>query len=285
MLKPIVKQFLRSGKLLVLAGFMAFLGIYLHPSINLFIRNTFFEFQAPAWHALSQFKDLEEFWFRRAHSKNDLIEAGIALARLNAAYELRLQQYDNLREDVQRLEAFFEMPSLPQYRYEVARVARRDINAWWQRIIIRKGHHHGIEEGMAVVYSGGVVGRVVEVHAYLSAIELVSSPNFRMVAHFEGDNRPVTYQGRENHGFGDPFGSAYNVPMDVDPNPTEPLRLSSSRLGGVFPDGLTIGYVSSFEPSRGGLFQRGKVTLDERLCSIREVAVLIPITGEVGRKN
>lgn len=240
-------------------------------------RVIFEEFQAPAWTALSYLRDLRSYWTIRTRSESDLVEAGVDLARLNAAYALRNQKADTLERELRRLESFFNLPSHPEYRYEVARVVRRDFSGWWQTLVIRKGLNQGIEPGQAVVFGGGVVGRVARSSAYTATVELISSPRFRTAAHFEGDNRPVEFRGAENPGFRMASGYVATVPADLEVSLKNPLRLTSSRLGGVFPDGLTLGWVYSLDPSPDGLFQSGRVRLDARLQSLREVAVLVPL--------
>ena len=243
-----------------------------------FFRVSFTEFQAPAWIVTSYLDDLEEFWARRSHSKIELIEAGQTLARQKAFYQLLDQRNNTLETEVMRLETILNMPSRREFRYEVARVIRRDLSAWWQQIVIRKGDDYGITEGAAVIFAGGVVGRVIEVNAFTSRVELITSPNFRMAASFEGDDRPVVFQGVPQSGFGAPTGEVRDAPQDLVANTHEPLQLISTRLGGTFPPGLIIGKVGWLEPGSSGIFQAGDVQLDERLLSLHEVSVLIPLT-------
>lgn len=243
-----------------------------------FLRVSFTEFQAPAWIVTSYLDDLEEFWSRRSHSKIELIEAGQTLARQKAFYQLLDQRNNSLETEVMRLETILNMPSRREFRYEVARVIRRDLSAWWQQIVIRKGDDYGITEGAAVIFAGGVVGRVIEVNAFTSRVELITSPNFRMAASFEGDDRPVVFQGVPQSGFGAPTGEVRDAPQDLVANTHEPLQLISTRLGGTFPPGLIIGKVGWLEPGSSGIFQAGDVQLDERLLSLHEVSVLIPLT-------
>ena len=243
-----------------------------------FLRVSFTEFQAPAWIVTSYLDDLEEFWARRSHSKIELIEAGQTLARQKAFYQLLDQRNNTLETEVMRLETILNMPSRREFRYEVARVIRRDLSAWWQQIVIRKGDDYGITEGAAVIFAGGVVGRVIEVNAFTSRVELITSPNFRMAASFEGDDRPVVFQGVPQSGFGAPTGAVRDAPQDLVANTHEPLQLISTRLGGTFPPGLIIGKVGWLEPGSSGIFQAGDVQLDERLLSLHEVSVLIPLT-------
>lgn len=247
-----------------------------------FAAAAFFEFTAPTTVSVSYLKDLQDFWGNKLHSKEELLKAGVDQARLNAAYELRNQSAQVWESEVQRLESLLDLPSLPEHRYEVARVIRRDTNVWWQQVVIRKGKLHGLEVGQAVVYVGGVVGRLSEVHAYTAVVELLTSPSFRVAAHLENDLRPLQFQGGINPPFQSPKAILLNVPPDIRERNAneEPLRIVSSRLGGVFPDGLTLGYIDELERSQDGLFQSGMASVDNRLLSLREVAVLIPLNKE-----
>ncbi|NBD37056.1 MAG: rod shape-determining protein MreC [Verrucomicrobia bacterium] len=242
----------------------------------------FQEFQAPAWTGLSYLRDLRSYWSLRGQDKETLIEAGADLARLNSAYSIRNQRAAAIEEENERLEAFFDLPPRRDYRYEVARVVRRDLNNWWQTLTIRKGLTAGVREGQAVVFSGGVVGRILRANAYTATVQLVSDPRFRTAAHFEGDTRPVEYRGQLHSGLGSAAGEVSTVPPDLEVELKEPLQLTSSRLGGTFPDGLTLGWVYHLEPTPDGLFQYGPVRLDPRLRQLREVAVLVPVEAANG---
>jgi len=209
-----------------------------------------------------------------------MLVAGRDLSRLAASYELRLQELEPLQAEVLRLENLLKLPPQPAYRYEPARVARRDLSGWWQRLVIRKGRNYGISVGAPVVFSGGVVGRVVEVHQYTAVVDLITSPTFRLAAAAEGDTRPLSYQGGINDSFRTPRGTVEFVPTDIFANAAAPKRLVTSGLGGVFPGGLTLGEIVSLEPSTDGLFKSGEVRLDERLGHLTEVTVLVPLNPE-----
>lgn len=245
----------------------------------------FREFQAPAWTGLSYLRDLRSYWALRAQSKARLVEAGVDLARLNAAYSVRNQQARATEEENRRLEEFFDLPPLTEYRYEIARVIRRDLNSWWQTLTIRKGRPSGIRQGQAVIFSGGVVGRISEAGAYTSTVQLLSDPRFRTAARFEGDRRPVEFRGTVNPGLRPATGTVSTVPPDLTVELGEPRRLTSSRLGGTFPDGLTLGWVHSLQTTPDGLFQQGPVRLDARLLHVREIAVLVPVSTQSDRSN
>lgn len=249
-------------------------------AIRSFLRVSFFELQAPVSVSASYVRDLQEYWSLRTQSKRELIEAGRDLARVNASYDLAVQQNATLRAELDRMQSMLRIPPQTAHRFEHARVVRRDFSAWWQRLIIRKGRNYGITVGSPVVFSGGVVGRISEVHAYTSVVELISSPGVRLAAVVEGDDRPMSYQGGINPVFGPAQGIIEFVPLDIFASANSTKRLVTSGLGGVFPAGLTLGRVVKLEPSTDGLFKTGEVELDPRLSELNEVTVLVPLTTD-----
>ncbi|MBC9867221.1 MAG: rod shape-determining protein MreC [Opitutae bacterium] len=261
-------------KPLIALAVILFLWVVLPPIVKQFGQDLFYELQAPAWIAGSFVRDVQDFWTFRMKSKQEMIEENLEMARLRASYRYQLQEKEALEAQIQRLESLFELPSLPVYKAEVSRIARRDINAWWQQITVRKGRNFEIPEGAPVIFSRGVVGKVRSVHLNTSVIDLITSPNIRLAAIFEGDERPVLYQGVISGPFSKPGGSVSNVPTDIQIDADRPRRLMTSGFGGVFPAGLTIGWVHSLQASSDGLFQSGRVELDPDLHVLREVAIL-----------
>lgn len=264
------KPFLTLG--LVVAGWLV-----VPVALKTFARASFFELTAPVTVVASYVRDLQQYWSLRLHSNSELIEAGRDLARLNASYEFAVQQNTEMQAEIARLEGLLRLPAFTNYRPEHARVASRDFSGWWQRIVVRKGKNFGIPVGAPVIFTGGVVGRVTEVHTFTAVVELLTSQNVRLAGVVEGDTRPISFQGGNNPTFGPPKGVVEFVPLDVTASVATPLRLVTSGLGGVFPPGLTIGEITRLDLSSDGLFKTGEVKLDERLGSVAEVTVLVPV--------
>ena len=267
------RPFLTLGVLLLLWAFVPL-------AVKTFTRASFFEMQAPLIVAESYVQDIQNYLANQLRSKEELRQAGQQIAGMINTYQLSVQENQGLQADILRLENLLNLPPMPAFRFEPARVARRDFTAWWSHLDIRKGSNYGLTVGAPVVFSGGVVGRVIEVHRYTAIVDLVTSPSFRIAASVEGDNRPVSYQGGLNDPFKSPRGRVEFVPLDVYATRTAPKRLVTSSLGGVFPPGLTIGEITDFESSPDGLFKTGDVHLDERLGSLSEVTVLVPLNPE-----
>ncbi len=269
-----------QAKPFVTLGVVAAAWLAVPAVVKTFARASFFELTAPVTVAASYARDLQEYWSLRLHTNRELIEAGRDLARLNASYEFSVQQNTEMQAEIARLEELLHIPAYPNYRLEHARVARRDFSGWWQTIVVRKGKNFGLPVGAPVVFNGGVVGHVTEVHATTAVVELITSPGLRLAGAIEGDTRPFSYQGGENPTFGPPTGIVTYVPLDVVASPSAPKHLVTSGLGGVFPPGLTIGEITGVTLGSDGLSKNGSVKLDDRLGSLTEVTVLVPLNPE-----
>ncbi len=240
-------------------------------------RDGFYEMQAPMDVSASYLRELQDYWAMRTRSKHEIIDAYNDLGGVVSKYAAAAEENAELRREIARLEDLLQLPTFDNYRSEPARVVSRDLSGWWQRLIIRKGENYNIPVGAPVIFVGGVVGRVTEVHATTAVVDLISSPNVRLAASFAGDDRPMSFQGGANPPFSRPHAIVEFVPLDLYATPADPKPLVTSGLGGVFPRGLQLGTVVQLEPSPDGLFKTGRVALDPRLDEITAVTVLVPI--------
>lgn len=260
---------------LLLAGWLL-----VPPLVRALFRASFFELQAPVLAAAGRVRDIQDYWALRLHTRRDLIAAGVEVGRDRAAHEAAAGRAWAAEEEVRRLEAALRLPLPPGFRPEVARVERRDLTGWWQQLVVRKGDRHGIRIGAPVIFAGGVVGRVREVHAYLSTVELLSSSGFRLSVVVEGDaeGSPLAYRGDGARSFAAPAGWVHFVPAGpATLMGAAPRRLLTSGLGGVFPAGLVVGSTGVPQPDEDGLLQAAPVVLDPRLTALREVVILVPL--------
>jgi rod shape-determining protein MreC len=265
----------RIRPLLVLASFLTVW--WLAPvAVRSFSKASFSLFEAPGELAYSRLKDIQDYWGLREHEQDSLIEAGRDAMHQANNLQLELQKSQSLQDDNQRLADLLHLPPEPGFRYEYARVIRRDVTAWWQQIIIRKGRVDGLAPGQGVVFAGGVVGRIKEVDAYTAVVELSSSQSFREAAELVGSPDPVIYQGVETEPFHAPTGEAHNISINLNLEPGQELQLVTSSYDSVFPQGLSLGQINRLQKSTNGLDKSGLVSLDPRLNNLHEVAVLVP---------
>ena len=247
---------------------------------------SFQDFSAPAFLATSHAKDLARYWGLRSRTKHELIEAGRDAERTAATMQLEMQTANALREENRRLEKLLSLPSRPDVRTVVARVARREVGLWWQQLVIRRGKADGIRVGAPVVDAGGVVGRVREVYHFTSVVELISSPSFRISAYIEGSDYPVTFRGAGSGPFSSPFGMIRDIPSDFPAKFERDPAIVTQGVGGVIPGGLRLGTMrGGMRPTDDGLFCEARVALRPGLAAVEEVAVLVPVKTDPTEYN
>jgi rod shape-determining protein MreC len=267
-------------------GFFAICWWGIPSSIKLFTQSTFREFQAPIWEISSRIEDLSNYWGHLADSKRTLITKGKEFKRLTSDLELQkirskqivteINRLQNLHQSISRLNKLLNINSSQSFESVIARVSVRKMSGWWQQMTIRKGYNNRLQVGNGVIYNKGIIGRLINVDSRSAEIEIITNPNFRIVAHFENDTRPVTFQGNGIDLGGQPNGIVLDVPYDIVPKNGEHLQLITSSLGGNFPHGMPIGSVYKLEGAEDGLFKTGKVVIDRSINEVLEVTLLIP---------
>lgn len=268
----------RLDRLTPIATLIAFLLLWwLSPNaLKLFTEKTFQEFQAPIWMTTQALDTATSRTILKTNSKEELIDLIAQLKRKNAYYQQIEELNESYQDEIERLESILELQSRFLFKHELAHVIQRNTGSWWQIIRINKGRKQGIEVGDAVIFVGGVVGRIRSTNYFTSEVDLLTNNDFRISASFQGDNRPLIYQGSGVNTWGEMGGTIKNAPQDLNTNSIKPLTLVTTGLGGKFPAGIKIGLVPWLEPDNTGLFQAGKVNIDPRLSGIKEVVVLIP---------
>ncbi len=259
--------------------------ILLPSAVRRFNREAFVEFQAPALHLVGKSRDLATFWEKKSRSSEELVAAGRDLARINAALELKLKGLEDIRQENTRLREVTRYNVPADYLSVVARVATRDSSSWWQRIVIRKGRNDGIRPGAPVVFGDTVVGRVTAVHLTTSEVDLVTSPGFRCTAYLEGDeqNRIVLINGVAANSLGTAKARVSVIPYDYLLPAGTPARVTTTGMGGVFPSGLTLGYLDGGAyATQVGNFKESLLVPSRDLYNLQEVSVLVPIIQTPG---
>jgi rod shape-determining protein MreC len=245
-----------------------------------FLKDAFHEFQAPLVLAQSHLDDLRTYWAIRAgNTKENLIRFNRDLNRHSAFLETEISRLQWLARENHRLEELLDLVPPAAHRVVIARVARRDLNAWWSRVLLRRGSLDGVRDGNPVIIGGSVVGRVVKTHRNTCEVQLLSDPAFRISVNVEGDERAAVYQGVPNKPFDPPRGLLTFLPADyTTPASGDTVGVFTSGAGGVFPGGLNVGRVTGgLTQTPDGLFLSGDVLLHPLLSSIKEVSILVPL--------
>jgi cell shape-determining protein MreC len=214
----------------------------------------------------------------RIISKSKLISLCEDLIQENSS--LRLQLSINLGQ----LEEHFpdeKMHTIGNFMIKPAKVIRRDMATWSNELLINIGTVDGILNGMGVISQNCVIGRIKTARAKTSIVELITSPQFRMVVHAakDAEGNPIVFSGDETNAFGHAMGNATSVPANIAEN-DEAILLVTSELSGIFPKNIAIGTVNPPREIVGNSFSAAAILNDKLLSRLYEVAVLIPMENQ-----
>jgi rod shape-determining protein MreC len=251
-------------------------------------REGFYEFQAPVLSAESHLRDVAVYWEKRSRGADALVRANVEQARQIAGLTAENSRLRQTEEENRRLRALLNsLPAHGDYRTLVARVVRRDINTWWNRLVLRRGEKDGVRLGSPVVAGNSVVGRVTRVHRHTCEVQLVSDPDFRASVNVEGSNEyTAVYQGLAGRPFGLPKGVITHLSAKHEsPVSGAGISVFTSGSGGLFPPGLLLGEITGeLAKTSDGLFRMGDVMLHRQLFSLDEATILVPTAEYIGEE-
>ncbi len=202
-----------------------------------------------------------------------------ALKKENALLKARLVEYREALIANARLKKLLRLKEKLPYATLAAQVVGRDPSMWFRSLIIDLGSDEGLEEGMAVVTVGGVVGQILGVTPKYAKVMLITDPNSAVDVIVQRSRARGILRGR-----GSEVCSLEYVSMEADVR--EGDLLITSGLDGIFPKGLLVGTVYRVLPERQeGLFQRVEVRPAINLEDIEEVLVILRRTGLANQKG
>jgi rod shape-determining protein MreC len=136
----------------------------------------------------------------------------------------------------------------PENHYLVAQVIGRDTNPFLHYLILDEGSDAGVRRGMPVVNEKGLVGRVTEVSATASKVQLIIDPNSVINARIQASRAEGVLVGQSTGGL-----QMIYIPQDV--TVTAGDLVVTSGLGGGFPPEILIGRVVSVHKRDYELYQ------------------------------
>ncbi len=165
---------------------------------------------------------------------------------------LSIDQYKEsmreLQEENQKLKELLDINhSLLQYEKVSATVISRDPMTWLESFTIDKGSKDGIQENMAVIGNGGLVGYVAQTSFYTSTIKLLTNPSLENKISIKIEISEGEYAYGLLGGYDSETGSYYIegisdyvvIPINA--------KVTTTGLGDRFPSGLLIGTVQDIE--------------------------------------
>jgi rod shape-determining protein MreC len=169
-----------------------------------------------------------------------------------------------LLERLKRLVELRENLAVPSV---AASVIGEDPSPWFRTVMIDRGEAAGISEGMPVVATAGVVGRIVKTAPNASRVLLLTDHASGISAIIQRSRARGVVKGKG--------GNACSLEFSQR---GEDVRIGdvvlTSGVGGIFPKGLPVGEVTMVRKGEYGIFQSVDIRPFTNFYRLEEVLVL-----------
>lgn len=192
----------------------------------------------------SPFKGISRFINDIASLGDVLEENKILKSNVEKIESLEAENIE-LKQEIEKLKEELDVDYvLTDYNYLNATVVSRNSMYWYNNLSVDKGSKNGVEEGMVVINSTGLIGKVTNVGKYSADVKLITSTdtsNKISVIVTNGDDNLVGVINGYN------YEEGYLEVEGISNTETVAVGdvVYTSGLGGVFPSGILIGYVDS----------------------------------------
>lgn len=205
---------------------------------------------------------------------NDVLEENkILKSRIDEIASLEAEN-EELKKEIDDLKNELNIDKvLSDYDYLNATVISRNTNVWYNTLTIDKGSHNGIEEGMVVINSTGLIGKITNVSTFSSDVRLITTTdtNNKISVTITNGDKHLTglingYDNKTGYLVVEGISNTDNVSIDD--------LVYTSGLGGVFPSGILIGKVENITTDVYDLAKIINVTPSADFNNINYVTVL-----------
>jgi len=197
------------------------------------------------------------------------------------SYDEIARSNENYKREIESLKEELELnETLTNYEKITANVINRSPDTWQDMLVVDRGTKDGVEVNMAVMSQKGLIGRVIEVNAASSKIELLTSEN-QNSNHF-----PVRISGKDGETFG--ILSSYDQKekslvisqLTGSTQLKEGDVVQTSGLGGNSPADLAVGTVVSTIKDEFGLDTKVYVKPYAQMYDIQAVTIIKRLAGD-----
>ncbi len=179
--------------------------------------------------------------YERLNSRQQLIENNASLKREVLLLKSDLGLLRQYQEENERLRELLGSPFIRDEKKMVTEVMAVDSSPYRHQIVIDKGRTDGVYVGQPVINESGIVGQVIRVAAHNARVLLlIDSNNAIPVQVVRNDIRVIASGSGE-------LDTIFleHIPLSTDIQKGD--LLVTSGLGGLYPEGYPVGYVSIVE--------------------------------------
>lgn len=156
-----------------------------------------------------------------------------------------------------------------QYTYFSAKVVNSSINKRRNFLTLNIGSEQGITQDMAVMSGDGIVGIVTNVSSNFSSVMSVLHKDVRVNCQLKKDGSygPLVWDGSDYR-----FCLLTDIPTHAKMKKGD--TVITSELSGIFPEGIMVGTVDSYERRQNEDFFTAKIKLSADMKKVNHVYVI-----------
>lgn len=156
-----------------------------------------------------------------------------------------------------------------QYSYVSAKVVNATVNKRRNFLTINIGSNHGVDHDMGVMSSDGIIGIVTDVSRNFCTAMSVLHKDFGVQCQLKKDRSygSLVWDGNDYR-----YCNMIDIPTHAKINKGD--TIITSELSGLFPEGIMVGIVESFEKRRNEPYFTAKIKLSSDLKKVNHVYII-----------
>ena len=192
------------------------------------------------------------------------------LQQQNILLQDELSRIRSIEKENEELKSLLSLNKSYTYPLQIARVVTKQLNTLNNSLSVNLGSNDGIQRGMPLINSDGLIGKVILVANNYSQIMPLSHPLFHVSAQLQESkaNGIITWD----------ISSPSHLIMDYVPKTVlvdTGMVVQTSGLGNEFPAGIPIGQVIDFRSQEGTNTQQLKIKPLSQLNEITEGFIVL----------
>lgn len=190
-----------------------------------------------------------------------------ALREQNEQLRQMLSNAEEYQKEAERLQGLLDMKQASGVTGPVAHIIGRSANAWDQSITIDLGSDDGVQSGMTILGSTGVIGQVSSTTAKTSTVRLLTDANSGAAVMIQSSRKTGIVRGSIT-------GVLYLEDLDEGVIPEVGDVIVTSGLGGSYQRGLIVGAVVSVNKTASNSTGSIVVSPNDSAALLEEVIVV-----------
>ena len=192
------------------------------------------------------------------------------LQQQNILLQDELSKLRSIEKENQELKSLLRLEESYNYPLQITRVVTKQLNTLNNSLSVNVGSNKGIQRGMPLINSDGLIGKVILAASNYSQVMPLSHPLFRVSAQIQGSkaNGIITWD----------ISSPSYLIMDFVPKTVTidtGMVIQTSGLGNEFPAGIPIGQVVDFRSQEGTNTQQLKIEPFSKLNEVSEGFIVL----------